>query len=187
VVICLERSADLHTAQLMPLPLTVSCFSKIQIGFTFLVAAHRGSPGKRAIKRVCVYITKLNYICSIWSNAPHIHITFCSLIHTHTFNGPFPGTIQVSRYQKGNHFTEARDSEWQWHQLGNIQVCTSLQTDNHANTHHSVFTGRMPFLPPNQQRQSTAGNQCCLILDWILLFSFTIRTSTKLTTHQTSV
>ena len=52
-------------------------------------------------------------------------------------------------------FTEARDSESQWHQLGHMQVCTSLQTDNHASTHHSVFTGRMPFLPPNQQRQST--------------------------------
>jgi len=46
----------LHTAQLMPLPLTVSCFSKIQIGFTFLVPAHRGSPGQRAIKRVCVCV-----------------------------------------------------------------------------------------------------------------------------------
>jgi len=46
--------ADLHMAQLMPLPLTVSCFSKIQIGFTFLVPAHLGSPGKSAVKRVCV-------------------------------------------------------------------------------------------------------------------------------------
>ena len=46
MVICLERGADLHSAQLMPLPLTVSCFSKIQIGFTFLVLAHPGSPGK---------------------------------------------------------------------------------------------------------------------------------------------
>jgi len=54
VVVCLEQGADLHMAQLMPLPLIVSCFSKIQIGFTFLVPAHLGSPGKRAIKRVCV-------------------------------------------------------------------------------------------------------------------------------------
>ena len=53
MVICLERGADLHMAQLMPLPLAVSCFSKIQIGFTFLVPAHPGSPGKRAVKRVC--------------------------------------------------------------------------------------------------------------------------------------
>jgi len=57
MVICLERGADLHMAQLMSLPLTVSCFSKIQIGFTFLVPAHPGSPGKRAVKRVCVCMT----------------------------------------------------------------------------------------------------------------------------------
>ena len=53
-VICLEQDADLHMAQLMPLPPTVSCFSKIQIGFTFLVPAHLGSPGKKAVKWVCV-------------------------------------------------------------------------------------------------------------------------------------
>ena len=52
MVICLERDADLHMAQLMPLPLAVSCFSKIQIGFTFLVPAHPDSPGKRAVKWV---------------------------------------------------------------------------------------------------------------------------------------
>jgi len=52
VVVCLKRGADLHIAQLMPLPLTVSCFSKIQIGFTFLVPAHMGSPGRRAVKLV---------------------------------------------------------------------------------------------------------------------------------------
>ena len=52
--IYLERGADLHMAQLMPLPRTVSCFSKIQIGFTFPVPAYLGSPGKRAVKRVCV-------------------------------------------------------------------------------------------------------------------------------------
>ena len=57
--------------------------------------------------------------------------------HTHSFNGPLSGTIQVSRYQKGKtnlDFTEARDSEWQWHQLGHMQICTSLQTNNHAST-----------------------------------------------------
>ena len=54
VVLCLDRGADLHTAQLVPLPLTVSCFSKIQIGFTFLVLAHPGSPGQRAVKRARV-------------------------------------------------------------------------------------------------------------------------------------
>jgi len=59
VVVCLERGADLHMAQLMPLPLTVSFFSKIQIGFTFLVSAHLGSPGKRAVKWVCVCVCVL--------------------------------------------------------------------------------------------------------------------------------
>ena len=72
----------------------------------------------------------------------------------------FSRTIWVSRYQKGKtnlDFTGARDSEWQWHQLGHMQVCTLLQTNNIPAPHHSVFTGRMPFLPPNQQRQSTEG------------------------------
>jgi len=57
--------------------------------------------------------------------------------HTHPFNGPFSGTTRESRYQKGKtnlDFTEARDSEWQWHQLGHVQVCTLLQTDNHTST-----------------------------------------------------
>jgi len=70
----------------------------------------------------------------------------------HPFNGPLSGTSRVSRYQKGKthvDFTEARDSEWQWHQLGHMQVCTSLQSDNHASTPPlKFFTGRMPFLPP---------------------------------------
>jgi len=83
--------------------------------------------------------------------------------HTHPFNGPSSGTTRVSRYRKGKtnlDFTEGRDSEWQWHQLGHMQVCTSLQTDNHASTPPlKFFTGRMPFLPPNQQRQSTAREQ----------------------------
>ena len=56
MVICHERGADLHMAQLMPLPLTVSCFSKIQIGFTFLVPAYPGSPSHRAVKQVCVCV-----------------------------------------------------------------------------------------------------------------------------------
>jgi len=81
--------------------------------------------------------------------------------HTHPFNGPLSGTTQVSRYQKGKtnlNFTEARDSEWQWHPLGHMQVCTSLQSDCHASTPPlSFFTGWMPYLPPNQQRQSTEG------------------------------
>jgi len=69
----------------------------------------------------------------------------------------------VSQYQKGKtnlDFTEATDSDWQWHPLGNMQVSISLQSDNHTSTPPlSFFTGRMPFLPPNRQRQSTEGNQ----------------------------
>jgi len=56
MVICLERGADMHMAQLMPLLLTVSCFSTIQVGFTFLVPAYPGSPGRRAVKPVYVYM-----------------------------------------------------------------------------------------------------------------------------------
>jgi len=63
VVVCLEQGADLHMAQLMPLPLTVSCFNKIQIGF-FLVPAHLGSPRKRAVKwvSVCIYFVMDAYL-----------------------------------------------------------------------------------------------------------------------------
>jgi len=68
-------------------------------------------------------------------------------------------------YEKGKtdlDFTQARDTEWQWHQLDRMQVCTSLQTDNHAsNPPLKFFTGRMPFLLPNQQRQSTEGKILC--------------------------
>jgi len=64
-------------------------------------------------------------------------VILCSHTRTHPFNGPLSGTIRVSRYQKGKanlDFTEARGSEWQWHQLGHMQVCTLLQTDNHTST-----------------------------------------------------
>jgi len=68
----------------------------------------------------------------------------------------------VSRYQKGKtnlDFPEATDSEWQWHQLGHMQVCILLQTDNHASTPPlKFFTGRMPFLPPNQHFKALKAN-----------------------------
>ena len=66
-------------------------------------------------------------------NRAHVHTR--THTHTHTFNGPLSGNTRVSRYQKGKtnlDITEARDSEW--HQLGHMQVCTLLQTDNHAST-----------------------------------------------------
>ena len=72
MVICLQRDADLHMAQLMPLPLTVSCFSKIQIGFTFLVPAHPGSPGKRAVKRVCVCLC----VCVCYDVSQEVKLAF---------------------------------------------------------------------------------------------------------------
>jgi len=68
----------------------------------------------------------------------HINLTVqCKHTHTHPFNGPLSGTTRVSWYQRGKtnlDFTEARGNEWQWHQLGYMQLCTSLQTDNHAST-----------------------------------------------------
>ena len=73
---------------------------------------------------------------SHWHICDHIQVVD-SNTHTHPFNGPFSGTTQVSWYQKGKtnlDFTEVRDNEWQWHQLGHMQVCTSLQTDNNAST-----------------------------------------------------
>ena len=69
MVICLQRGADLHMTQLMPLPLTVSCFSKIETGFAFLVPAHLGSPGKGPLNgcvRVCV-IESNELLCLTWS------------------------------------------------------------------------------------------------------------------------
>jgi len=73
------------------------------------------------------------------------YLTIWPLKHTHTRLTalfPFSGTTQVSWYQKSKtnlDFAEARDSEWQWHQLGHMQVCTSLQTDNHASTPPLTF------------------------------------------------
>jgi len=97
----------------------------------------------------------------------------------------------VSRYQRGKtnlDFTEATGSEWQWHQvmdlganisyewqwhqLGYMQLCTPLQTDNHAGTQHSSsFTGRVPFLSPNQQRQSTEGSDSPTVAKNVVLGS----------------
>jgi len=84
----------------------------------------------------------------------------------------------VSQHQKGKTnwgFTEARDSEWQWLQLGHMQVCTSHQTDNHAITPPlTFFTGRMPFLSPNQQCQSTEVNSYVSLLQILNFISDTL-------------
>ena len=76
--------------------------------------------------------------------------------HTHTFNGPFSRTTWVGRYQKGKtklDFTEARDSEWQWHRLGHMQVCTSFRQITMPAPHYSVFY-RLDALPAAQPTAS---------------------------------
>jgi len=78
VVICLERGADLHMAQLMPLPLTLSCFSKIQIGFTFLVLAHLGSPGKGPLNG-CVFLRRIT------ARALLIDDVLCDVVSCHKY------------------------------------------------------------------------------------------------------
>jgi len=82
--------------------------------------------------------------------------------HAHPFNGPLFGTTRVSRYQTGKtnlDFTEERDSEWQWHQPGHMQVCTLLQTDMSA-PHHSVFlqAGRPSSHPTNSVKAKNLPN-----------------------------
>jgi len=87
---------------------------------------------------------------------PHSHADLCHSTNTQPFNGPLSGTTWVSRYQKGKtylDFTEARDSELQWHQLGHMQVCTSLQTDNHTSTPPLSFY-RPDALPATQSTAS---------------------------------
>jgi len=82
----------------------------------------------------------------IYATNTHTHT------HTHPLNGPLSGTTWVSRYQKGKtnlDFTKARDSEWHWHQLGHMQVCTWLQADNHASTPLLIFY-RPDALPATQ-------------------------------------
>ena len=85
MVICLEWGADLHTAQLMPLPLTVSCFSKVQIGFTFLVPAHPDSPGKRAIRLVvCVTVLFISYCVPVFFITDYFYWFYSRLYHSST-------------------------------------------------------------------------------------------------------
>ena len=86
---------------------------------------------------VLEWIGCLTKPCSITPLLSDLWLSLTTHTHTHTLNGPLSVTTQVSRYQKGEtnlDYTEARDSEWQWHQLGRMQVCTSLQTDSHAST-----------------------------------------------------
>ena len=94
MVICLERDADLHMVQLMPLPLTVSCFSKTLIGFTFLAPAHPGSPGQRAVKRVCVCVCVL---CSKLVQHQRHSALFVFLSRSHYFPAPAAFLSHITR------------------------------------------------------------------------------------------
>jgi len=88
-----------------------------------------------------------------------IQYLYSTLLLLHVFNDLFSRTTWVSQYKKGKLFWILLEQEmmgWQWHQLDHMQsICTSVQTDNYARPHHSVFTGQISFLLPNQQRQST--------------------------------
>jgi len=77
VVICLERGADLHTAQLMPMTLTVSCFSEIRIGLASLVPAHLGGPRQRAVKRMCVCVQHQEISISSSSSSGFAAVGLC--------------------------------------------------------------------------------------------------------------
>jgi len=92
------------------------------------------------------------------SGSCHVMAHTRTRAHTQQFNGPLSGTTRVIQYQRGKtnlDFTEARDSEWQWHQLGHMQtICILVQTDNHTSSPPlKFFTARMPFLSPDQQCQ----------------------------------
>ena len=108
-----------------------------------------------------------------WFSAAH------SALNYTMFNGPFPGLpTQVTRYQKGKtnlDFTEARDSEWQWHQLGHMQVCTSLQTDNHACTPPlSFLQAGCFFCFPTNSVKALTWQHLALDLPLIHLFSLPV-------------
>jgi len=121
MVICLELDADLHMPQWMPLPLTVSCFSKIQIGFTFLVPAHLGSPGKKAVKRVCVHLQ--------WHLVTHLHRHSCFAhgLAGYSWSASYnissweslgtSGTIEQHTFQQQNSAEADRKSQY-WAQPG---------------------------------------------------------------------
>ena len=131
MVICLERGADLHMAQLMSGPLTVSCFSKIQIGFTFLVPAHLGSPGKRAVKRVCVY-------CSIYRS---IDSSFC-------FCHFPPSYLGLAGFRRNHLRVSYREQVFFTGQMPSRHPVNSMKAVNHAVEVIAL---------PNQQYHSTKG------------------------------
>jgi len=102
--------------------------------------------------------------------------------NTHTFNGPLSRTTGVSRYQKGKtnrDFTEARDSEWQWHPLGHMQVCTSLWTDTTPAPHRSVFY-RSDALPAAQPIASKHWRQMIGVIVVIIYLNLWLKLKTAI-------
>ena len=127
------------------------------------------STNHTSIRQLFTFNNNNNTKCYVISSSATTFIIRQSLnvsthTHTHPFNGPLSGTTQVSRYQKGKtnrDFTEATDSEWQWHQLGCVQVCTSLQTNNHAITPPlSFLQAGCPSCHPTNSVKSTEGIKC---------------------------
>jgi len=108
----------------------------------------------------CISLASADAICSSRCCST-CQVTFDR--HTHPFNDPLSGTTRVSRYQIGKtnlDFTEARDSECHWHQLGHMQVCTSLRTDNHASTPPLCFlqAGCLSCRPANSVKALKASS-----------------------------
>ena len=134
------------------------------VGRVELISRHEDQ--LTAITQLCKHEMRL--LIGVKSGATVRHATHT---HTHTFNGPLSETTQVSRYQKGKtnlDFTEARDSEWQWHPLGHMQVCTSLQSDNHASTPPLSFlqAGCPSCCPTNSVKALKARHATSLLTDF---------------------
>ena len=132
VVICLERGADLHVVQLMPLPPTVSCSSKIQTGFTFLVPAYPANPGQRAVKRVCVsrknlleflkYVIQIsagNWLCGI-CRQPECAVYACVVVVVVQRLTPMQDCfvrVVISRHGTAHAPRRASPAKVSWHLL----------------------------------------------------------------------
>ena len=165
VVICLGWGAGLHMAQLMPLPLTVSCFSKIQIGFTFLVPAHPGFPGQIPQSRktvVCCVVCYCNILKSSLlhqtNNNNNNNNNICSTALCPGLNG-WASTLKVKPIWILLKQETVIGSGISW------AICKPAPHPRQITTpapYHSFLTGRMSFLLPNQQHQSIQGNPYCI-------------------------
>ena len=155
------RDLVLNASQLSGFDCTYTAWSVCMSVWYRLTQRQHNTEKRKQSHKFCSYLHMCIVFHQFFLLSRRLFLDVSTYTHIHPFNGPFFGTTRVSQYQKSKtnlDFTEARDSEWQWHQLGHMQVCILLQTDNHASTPPlSFFKGQMPFLPPNQQRQSTEG------------------------------